>query len=297
MKHSNRLVYQAIKEISQNQPGVISKLLRRIGVSRQAYYQAMKRQPNEWERNNELLKRLVKEKYEFHHRKIGATNLSHHINQEENLDFEVSRKQIQRVMRELGIRCQARIKKRHIKRQQEQYTLDNQLNQNFEVSQPNEVWLADSTELKYGSNGEKSVRLSGVLDLFGRRLIAYHLSPTETAQAEVTVFKAAFLKAGEVHPMIHTDRGSAYTSGIFNEYLTTKQVTRSMSRPGTPYDNAPMERWWSEFKIRWYDCHPRPKTLPELEQLVQAGVHYFEHHVRKTQRNGLTPIEYWDQAV
>ena len=70
-----------------------------------------------------------------------------------------------------------------------------------------------------------------------------------------------------------------------------------MSRPGTPFDNAPMERWWNEFKLRWMDRHSMPKTLQELEKLVEEGIEYFNCHNRSAQRNGLTPDEYWNEAA
>lgn len=70
-----------------------------------------------------------------------------------------------------------------------------------------------------------------------------------------------------------------------------------MSRPGTPYDNAPMERWWNEFKLRWMARHPRAKTYQELITLVESGIEYFNHDNRSAQRNGLTPDEYWNEAI
>ncbi|MFO1551799.1 hypothetical protein ABC426_12405 [Lactiplantibacillus plantarum] len=70
-----------------------------------------------------------------------------------------------------------------------------------------------------------------------------------------------------------------------------------MSRPRTPYDNAPMERWCNEFKLRWMVSHPMAKTYEELVQLVEAEIDYFNHHNRSAQRNGLTPDEYWSEAI
>ncbi|MBY8576136.1 DDE-type integrase/transposase/recombinase [Lactiplantibacillus plantarum] len=107
----------------------------------------------------------------------------------------------------------------HEIKQQEQYLQDNVLNQRFSVNQPNQVWLADSTELTYGVNGQYKVRLSGALDLYGRHLIAHKLSETETSKAKVQVFQRAFNFAGDVHPVVHTDRGSACTSGTFNNFF------------------------------------------------------------------------------
>lgn len=86
-------------------------------------------------------------------------------------------------------RCQVRQKKRSRIQQQEQYLQDNVLDQQFNASRPNQAWLADSTELVYGVNGQYKVRLSGVLDLYGRHLIAHSLSETETSNAEIQVFQ------------------------------------------------------------------------------------------------------------
>ncbi len=204
---------------------------------------------------------------------------------------------VRRIMQELGLRCQVRVKKRNRCREKEQHIQDNVLNQNFTVDGPNKVWLADSTELTYGVNGEHKVRLSGVLDLYGRRMLAYHLSPTETSEAEIEVFRCAFEVTDNAHPLVHTDRGSAFTSGSFNNFLGRHNVKRSMSLPGTPYDNAPIERWWNEFKLRWMDRHPLVKTYEELMRFVEEEIEYFNHYNRSAQRNGLTPDEYWNEVA
>lgn len=83
-------------------------------------------------------------------------------------------KMVRRVIRELGLRCQVRPKKRSRIKQQDQYVQDNLLKQIVDVDAPNQVWLSDSTELD-GVNGEHKVRLNGVMDLYGRRILAYNL--------------------------------------------------------------------------------------------------------------------------
>ncbi|MDR7677582.1 hypothetical protein [Lactiplantibacillus plantarum] len=39
------------------------------------------------------------------------------------------------------------------------------------------------------------------------------------------------------------------------------------------------------------------KTYEELVKLVEAGIDYFNHHNLSAQRNGLTPDEYWSEAI
>ena len=297
MNQQHRLAYHAIKEVSQGQHGAITKLLGLIGISRQAYHKGLNRSETAWEQRDRALKERTQYWFDFHHQGIRAGNLLINLQHDKLIDFPVTIKMVRRVMRELGLKCQIRFKKHHRRKESEQYILDNVLNQDFDVEVPNEVWLSDSTELTYGVNGQYKMRLSGVMDLYGRRLLSYNLSVTETAAAEIQVFHRAFEMAGDVHPLVHTDRGSAYTASVFNNFLGRHHVPRSMSRPGTPYDNAPMERWWNEFKLRWMDRHPLAKTCQELVKLVEDGIEYFNHHNRSAQRNGLTPDEYWNEAV
>lgn len=297
MNKQHRLAYIAIKEVSQGKHGALTRLLAVVGVSRQAYYKGLNRQETTWECRDRQLKERIRYWFDKNLQGIGAGNILTNLQKDETINFSVTFKMVRRVMRELSIRCQVRMKKHSRIKQHEQYILDNVLNQEFDVSAPNEVWLSDSTELPYGINGEYKVRLSGVLDLYGRRLLSYNLSETETSAAEIQVFQRAFTVAGKVHPLVHTDRGSAYTSGAFNNFLNQFEIERSMSRPGTPYDNAPMERWWNEFKLRWMARHPMPKTYQELVKLVEEGIEYFNHQNRSAQRNGLTPDEYWNEAI
>ena len=145
---------------------------------------------------------------------------------------------------------------------------------------PNLVWVSDTTELTYGRNNKvrlhnNKVRLHVVLDLYGRYVLSYHISPTETAEAAIEVFKRATKQAGTFAPMIHTDRGAAYTSKDFNNYLTSHNSRHSLSAPGTPADNAVIEHYWGDFKYIWMAHHPHPQTLTELEALVKQGVEYF----------------------
>ena len=297
MTKQRRLAYQAIKEVSQNSHGAITLLLNFIGVSRQAYNKYWKREETPREIRDKLLKERIIYWYELNTKTIGAGIIFTNLKRDEQVTFEVTLKMVKRLMRELGIRCQSRIKRRNLEKQSEIYLQDNVLNREFDVNTPNKVWLSDSTELSYGISGEHKIRLSGVLDLCGRYLLSSHLSLPETAEAERTVFEKAFELTGDVNPLIHTDRGPAYTSKSFNNFLNRHEVIRSMSRPGTPYDNAPMERWWSEFKLRWMNRHPMPKTYEELVKLVNDGIDYFNNISRSETRNGCTPAEFWSIAI
>ena len=99
-------------------------------------------------------------------------------------------------------------------------------------------------------------------------------------------------KAGGLAPLIHTDRGAAYTAKAFNHYLASSNSQHSYSAPGTPADNAVMEHWWADFKSIWLAHSPQPQTFEDLEQLVTEGIDYFTHSFISGKRNDLTAAEY-----
>lgn len=201
-------------------------------------------------------------------------------------------------MHKLGVKCCVRVKKHNRIKQVEQHTKDNVLNQEFERAKaPDEIWASDFTQLTYGPHGQYTVKLSGVLDIYSGCLIAYNVSTTETTAAAIQTFQRAFEATGSPSPMVHTDRGSAYVSGEFNDFMFQHNVQRSMSRPGTPYDNAIMERYWNEFKVCWIRTHARPNTYQELLNLIKSGIKYFNSERRSSKRNGLTPEEYRNKAI
>lgn len=131
-----------------------------------------------------------------------------------------------------------------------------------------------------------------VLDLYGRYALSYNISVTETAILAIEAFRRAFKMEPDAHPMIHTDRGAAYCSISFNNYLASRNCIHSMSHPGHPWENSPMERWWNDFKLIWLAKRARPETLEELEESVKESIEYFNTQRAYASKNGLT-AENW----
>lgn len=294
MREKHRLAYRAISDVSQERHGAVTILTKHIGVTRESYYKHQGHGLTIWEQKDQLLKSRVLYHFNQNFKGIGAGSLLMCIQHDEMIDFTVTLKQIKRVQKALGIRCNVRIKRYNRAKQREENLKKNILNREFDAESPFEKWCADSTECFYGTTRLHKVRFSAVLDLYGRRIIAYNITPTETAEAEIELFRRAFAFAGKVQPLIHTDCGSAYTSHAFGEYMNTMKCERSMSNPGTPYDNAPIEHWWNEFKLRWLASHPRPETINDLKTLIEEGIKYFNHSNRTVGRNGMTADKMWN---
>lgn len=87
----------------------------------------------------------------------------------------------------------------------------------------------DTTEVSYGEHTLHKVRVHVILDLYGRYALSYNISDTGTSSAVIETFNRAFAVEPDAQPMIHTDRGAAYCSSMFNDYLASKNCIHSMS--------------------------------------------------------------------
>ena len=80
--------------------------------------------------------------------------------------------------------------------------------------------------------------------------------------------------------LVHTDRGSQYTSDAFTTLLDRTQAIASLSRPGNPYDNALAESGWSTLKT---ELLPRGACFADLAEARLELAEYLDHYYN-TQR-------------
>ncbi len=267
------------------------------GITRAAYYKWTHRVSSSYEHEQVELLNAILELENEHKWTLGYLGMTTQLAFENKLSFKAGLKRVTNCMRRHGIRANVRKKKRDRVKTREEYVNDNLLNGKFDRQSANEVWVTDTTEVLYGSDTVKKARVHVVLDLYGRYALSYNISATETAVSAIEVFKRAFKVEPDAHPLIHTDRGAAYCSMAFNDYLANQNCIHSMSHPGHPWENSPMERWWNDFKLIWLAKRSRPKTLSELEQSVNEATKYFNTQRAYASRNGLTAEKFRGQAV
>ena len=119
------------------------------------------------------------------------------------------------------------------------------LNRDFTAPAPNRVWVTDFT---YVSTWEGFVYVVFILDVFSRRIIAWHASTSKTTDlVMIPLQMAMWQRERDGHPVVagtlihHSDAGSQYTSIRLTEHLDTAQIAASISSVGDAYDNALME--------------------------------------------------------
>src|SRR5699024_12427881 len=93
--------------------------------------------------------------------------------------------------------------------------------------------------------------------------------------------------------ILHSDQGSVYTSYSYQTAVQKKGITMSMSRKGTPADNAPIESFHSCLKSEtFYLEELRQTTTAIVVKTVQEYIHYFNNTRIQLKLNNQSPVEY-----
>ena len=198
---------------------------------------------------------------------------------------------IKRIRRKLGLHC--RQKRKFKATTDSRHSLpvaENMLDQKFEASAPNQIWLSDIT---YIPTGEGWLYLAGHKDLFTGEVVGYAMAERMTKNLVIdSLTRAVTAKrpaAGLIH---HSDRGTQYCAQEYSSLLDRFGMWASMSRKGNCYDNAPMESFWGVLKNEQiHHCHYA--TRKEAIQNITEYIEVFYNRQRKQAKLGfLSPAAF-----
>ena len=234
-----------------------------LDVKRANYYKWLKHSKSERDLKNEELADLVRKYDEKFNHTLGYRMMTDRINRDENKNY--NDKQVYKVMKILGIKSIIRPKRRSCTVRKSNNTAKNNLERDFNASRPNEKWVTDVTEFKYGKNNENKLYLSLILDLYDRYPVGYEISDHNNNELVFNTFRTAVDANPGAHPLFHSDGGFQYTSPVFVRMLKDNGMEQSMSRVHCCIDNGPMEGFWGILKCEIYHYGKKYETREELE--------------------------------
>ncbi|MNM00205.1 Integrase core domain protein [compost metagenome] len=77
---------------------------------------------------------------------------------------------------------------------------------------------------------------SSILDLYNGEIVAYSIADKQDTSLVLDTLNQL---PARTNMLLHSDQGSVYTSQAYQAVIKGKGITISMSRKGTPADNAP----------------------------------------------------------
>jgi len=209
--------------------------------------------------------------------------------------WQVSKKTVLKLMRELGLQCPVRRRKRYNSfRGEVGEAAENVLNRQFATESRHTKWVTDVTEFNIGTT---KVYLSPVLDLHDNRVISATAGPSPSVKMVTDGLRMAIdtLGPGE-KPLVHSDQGFQYRHVLWRDTLRAAGLAQSMSRKGTCLDNAVMEGFFSHLKEEWFRIQ-KPETVDEFHAGLTDYLAWW-NTTRLQERLGyLSPDEYRAQTT
>jgi transposase InsO family protein len=266
----------------------VSALCKVLGVTRSGFYAWQQRDPSELAIDDQKLALEIAAIHKASAETYGSPRIHAELRAK---GLGVSRKRVARLMRELGIR--SRRKRRFKATTDSGHTLpvaDNVLDRKFDVDAPDVAWVTDIT---YVWTDEGWLYLAAILDLFSRRVVGLAMSERIDRALVIEALRVAVGRrvpsAGLVH---HSDRGSQYASGDYQDALRDLGVVCSMSRKGNCYDNAVAESFFATLKT---ECI-YPRRFATRAQAREAIFHFVEVFYNGQRRHStlgyVSPMEF-----
>jgi len=91
--------------------------------------------------------------------------------------------------------------------------------------------------------------------------------------------------------IFHTDRGNEFKNEAIDTLLSTFKIERSLSKKGSPYDNAVAEATFKIFKMEFI-YQQKFETLEDLERELFDYVNWYNNERIHGSLGYLTPVEF-----
>lgn len=211
-------------------------------MSRAGFYRYLQQeQPRE---EDLFLRERLQQLAVAHSRKCGYRRLTALLRRE---GYLANKKRVLRLMQEDNLLSLRKAKYVLTTDSQHDLPVYPNLTRRLTLTGLNQLWIADITYIRLRS---EFVFLAVVLDAYSRRVIGWELGRTlhaglATKALQMALHERTWQPGVLIH---HSDRGVQYASREYTSLLVEHEIRVSMSRRGSPYENARAERFMRTLK-------------------------------------------------
>ena len=291
MKTSGRYLFV----LANKERFTVKELCQVLKISESGYYR--------WLRNREkptrrqLLSVEIMKIYEEHpdNSNYGVDRIRIALGQN---GIKASTGTIRRAMRDCGLLHKRRIPHGITKASREIQERENLIRRDFHADRPGEKFLTDITEIQC-SDGK--LYISPIMDCFSGEIVALEMRDNMKKELCVDTVRqlrrSGLVSAGAI---LHSDRGSQYTSEAFRKELTSSGLTQSLSGTGHCFDNARMESFFATLKKeKIYQIAAYRLPREQVKSIVFRYIFVYYNRIRIYTGNpmGLPPEKYRQWAA
>ena len=260
-----------------------------LGVSRSGYHAWLRRAPSDRALSDAWLLERIKQVHGENRQVYGSRRVQAELRLGEGI--VISRKRIQRLMREAGLSgLVARKRGRTTIRVPGVRVADDLVKRRFRPAAPDVLWVADITYLR---TWEGWLYLAAVQDAYSRRIVGWSMAEHMRSELVVDALQMALHRRrpgpGLVH---HSDQGSQFVSLAFGQKARDAGIAVSMGSRGDCYDNAVAESFFATLKKEL--VHRR--SWPTRRELISEVFEFVEAFYNTTRRHStlgyLSPAQF-----
>ena len=269
----------------------LARMAQVLGVSESGYYRWLSRKPSKRAEEDLVLIEEIAEIFYASRRVFGSRKITSIMRSRGRL---INHKRVVRLMSEYCLYSRVCKEYNSFTEPGDGNNIkENLLKRDFSVTGPDQKMVSDTTGIR---TKEGWLYVAGILDLCGRIPVGMATGPRNDTKLVSTAFRDMRRRGhGGNGCILHSDRGSTYSSSEYQELISSSDMLSSMSRKGDCWDNAPMESFWGKMKLEFVDR--TYDTLDEARTAVYEYVWSFYTNLRPHAANGyLTPAEYYKQA-
>jgi putative transposase len=239
----------------------IARMCALTGVSRASYYRHWGRIAP---RREETELRDVLQRLAVRHRHYGYRRLTELLHRD---GWAVNHKRVLRLMRTDNLLCLRR--RAFVPPTTDaghDWRVVPNLARGMELTGLDQLWVADITYVRLL---EEFAFLAVIIDAFSRRVVGWAVDGHLRASLAVAALEMAVAARQPVAGQLihHSDRGVQDACAEYTELLATHGIQPSMSRIGSPYDNAKAESFMSTLKREEVDGRAY-RTLPQARRSI-----------------------------
>ena len=207
--------------------------------------------------------------------------------------YTVGKRRISRIMKENGWLHERKRRPKGLTRATtEIQEKENLIKQDFTSDQPYQKLLTDISQI---SCRDGKLYISPIMDCFNGEIISLVMRSNMRKELCIDTFNAAAKRFPINGAILHSDRGSQYTSEAFRKTLSNAGVLQSLSGVNHCFDNARMESFFATLKKELLYRIPTYKMkMDEVKVIIFRYVFVYYNRIRIYTSNpdGLPPAAY-----
>ena len=257
-----------------------------LGITRSLiYYHLNKEDSKNNLKTEELLEEKIKEIFRKSKNAYGSRKIKVKL---EEQNIIVSRRKICRIMKKHALISSYTVKQYKVEKSTcNNKQIKNKIDRHFDNRPSLQACVSDLTYVKVGNSWNY---ICAIIDLHNREIIGYSAGKNKSAELVKEAIYSIKYPLNKIQ-IFHTDRGREFDNKSIDRILDIFGIERSLSKKGSPYDNAVAEAFNKVMKTEFV-YQKEFRSLNQLKLELSEYIYWYNNLRIHGSLDYLSPVKY-----